>query len=116
MMKKQSLECVFEYVGRKSIILYGDVCRYGAISGTHIAIVEFLEEVIDLEKTLEYAEDDCYVAEWTAIFTDNSTTERNREIKTFRYSWDFIEYAKAFFTTPSPVESDTPPESQAETP
>ena len=49
-MKKQSLECVFEYVGRKSIILYGDVCRYGAISGTHIAIVEFLEEVIDLEK------------------------------------------------------------------
>ena len=116
MMKKQSLECVFEYVGRKCIIIYGDVWRHYAISGTHIAIVEFLDEVKDFEKTLEYAEDDCHTLEWIAIFMDNSTTKANRETKTFENSRDLIECAKAFFTTPSPVESDTPPESQAETP
>ena len=107
-MKKQSPDYYFELVDGKSIIIYGDVWRHFAISGTYVSILNSLSDVEILESTLEYVEDDCYVDGWTCIFTYDYTIDnkRKREIKSFDKSWDFIKYAKSFFKNPFQSVSD----------
>ena len=116
MMKKPSYDYHFELVIGKSIIFYGDTYRGYTITGTYIGILNTLADVEKLENVIEYADEGCYIPDWTCIFTYNCKRKMKRETKTFENSRDLIAYAKSFFTTPSPVESDTPPESQAETP
>ena len=96
-LKKSSPDYHFELVHGKFIIIYGDVSRHHALSGTYIGILNSLSDVKRLEEALEYAEDDCYINGWTCVFAHGSTTDIKREKKSFDDSWSLIEHAMSFF-------------------
>lgn len=96
-MKAVSPDYYSEHVYGKSIIVHGDVWYKYAISGTRITILNSLVDVKAFDNALEYITDDCSIQNWTGIFTDYSSTEVNRETKTFDNYWTFIKFAKSFF-------------------
>lgn len=96
-MKSVSPDYYSEHIHGKSIIVHGDVWHKMRISGTHICIFTSLADIEAFDDVVDYIQDDCYIDNWTGIFTDYSKRKVNRETKTFDSSCEFIEYAKSFF-------------------